>query len=113
VRRDTAGAVAVFATVDHRVSMPEPRIEIVYCTQCRWLPRAAWLAQELLTTFEPDLGEVALVPGAGGVFVVRVDGELVWDRRDQGFPEPVAVKNAVRDRIAPGRDLGHADRPPP
>jgi selenoprotein W-related protein len=107
------GAVAVLATVDHRVSMPEPRIEIVYCTQCRWLPRAAWLAQELLTTFEPDLGEVALVPGAGGVFVVRVDGELVWDRRDQGFPEPVAVKNAVRDRIAPGRDLGHADRPPP
>jgi len=89
--------------------VPAPRIEIEYCTQCRWLPRAAWLAQELLTTFEAEVGEVALVPGTGGVLVVRIDGEVVWDRSDQGFPEPVAVKQAVRDRIAPGRDLGHAE----
>ena len=39
-----------------------PRIEIEYCTQCRWLMRAAWIAQELLTTFEGQIGEVALVP---------------------------------------------------
>ena len=32
-----------------------PRIEIEYCTQCRWLLRAAWMAQELLTTFEKDV----------------------------------------------------------
>ncbi|HVW31371.1 MAG TPA: SelT/SelW/SelH family protein [Acidimicrobiia bacterium] len=86
------------------------RVEIEYCTRCRWLPRAAWLAQELLGTFEADLGEVALVPGSGGVFVVRVAGEVVWDRAAQGFPEPTAVKQAVRDRVAPGRDLGHTDR---
>ncbi|HEY8523535.1 MAG TPA: SelT/SelW/SelH family protein [Acidimicrobiales bacterium] len=86
-----------------------PRIEIEYCTQCRWLPRAAWLAQELLGTFEQELGAVALVPGTGGVLVVRVDGETVWDRRTDGFPEPTALKQAVRDRIDPTRDLGHAD----
>jgi selenoprotein W-related protein len=86
------------------------RVDIEYCTQCRWLPRAAWLAQELLGTFETDLAAVSLVPGTGGVFVVRVDGDVVWDRATQGFPEPVAVKRAVRDRIAPGRDMGHADR---
>ena len=68
------------------------RIEIEYCTQCRWLPRAAWLAQELLTTFETELTELSLKPGTGGVFVVRVDDEVVWDRREQGFPEPTAVK---------------------
>src|SRR5207249_6837 len=62
------------------------RVEIEYCTQCRWLPRAAWLAQELLTTFEAELTELALKPGTGGVFVVRVDDEAVWDRRDGGFP---------------------------
>ena len=89
----------------------EPRLEIEYCTQCRWLPRAAWLAQELLGTFELEVGEVALVPGTGGVMIVRVDGEVVWDRGDQGFPEPTAVKQAVRDRVAPDRDLGHSDRP--
>lgn len=87
------------------------RLQIEYCTQCRWLPRAAWLAQELLGTFDrSELAEVALKPGVGGVFVVRVDGELVWDRRKQGFPEPTAVKRAVRDRVAPGRTLGHAER---
>jgi selenoprotein W-related protein len=91
--------------------MPSPRVEVEYCTQCRWLPRASWLAQELLTTFEHEVGEVALVPGTGGVFTVRVDGETVWDRREQGFPEPTAVKRAVRDRVAPGRNLGHSDGP--
>jgi selenoprotein W-related protein len=89
--------------------MKTARIEIEYCTRCRWLPRAVWLAQELLGTFEADVAEVALVPGTGGVFRVAVDGETVWDRREQGFPEPSAVKRLVRDRVAPGRDLAHVE----
>lgn len=88
-----------------------PRVEIEYCRQCRWMLRAAWLAQELLTTFEIELGEVALVPGTGGVFVVRVNGEEVFSRAEAGrFPESKELKQLVRDRIAPGRDLGHNDR---
>jgi selenoprotein W-related protein len=88
-----------------------PRVDIRYCTQCRWLLRAAWLAQELLTTFEQELGEVALLPGTGGVFEVRVNGELIWSRQEQGrFPEAKEVKQLVRDRIAPQKDLGHSDR---
>ena len=87
-----------------------PRLEIEYCTQCRWLLRAAWLAQELLTTFVDDLGEVALVPGKGGVFEVRLDGETLWSRKAEGrFPEAKEVKQRLRDRIAPGRNLGHSD----
>jgi selenoprotein W-related protein len=89
------------------------RVEIEYCTQCRWLLRAAWLAQELLTTFEAELGEVALVPGSGGVLDVRVDGELIFSRRAQGrFPEAKELKQAIRDRVAPERSLGHSDRDP-
>lgn len=89
-----------------------PRLEIEYCTQCRWLLRAGWTAQELLTTFEHELGEVTLVPGSGGVFTVRLDGEEIWDRREQGgFPELRQLKQLVRDRIAPERELGHSDRP--
>ena len=87
-----------------------PRLEINYCTQCRWLLRAAWLAQELLTTFEAELGEVALVPGTGGVFRIVLDGELLWDRKERGFPELPVLKRLVRDRIAPDRSLGHTDR---
>ena len=88
-----------------------PRIEIEYCTQCRWLLRAAWMAQELLVTFEQEIGEVALVPGTGGIFEVRVDRAPLWSRKEQGrFPDIKELKQLVRDRIAPGRDLGHTDR---
>jgi selenoprotein W-related protein len=90
-----------------------PRVEIRYCTQCRWILRAGWLAQELLSTFATELGEVALVPGTGGVFEVRVDDELIWSRKEQGrFPEAKEIKQRVRDRVAPDRDLGHSDRKP-
>lgn len=69
------------------------------------------MAQELLTTFDARLGEVALVPGTGGVFRVLLDGELLWDRAEHGgFPEVPALKRLVRDRIAPDRSLGHTDR---
>jgi len=93
------------------VTIKEPRLEIEYCTQCRWLLRAGWTAQELLTTFTIELGEVALVPGTGGVFDIRLAGELVWSRKEHGgFPEMAELKQLVRDRIAPERDLGHSDR---
>ena len=88
-----------------------PRLEIEYCTQCRWLNRAAWTAQELLTTFVDDLQEVALVPGKGGVFNVSLDGEMLWNRAEQRrFPELSELKQLVRDRVAPARSLGHSDR---
>ena len=114
--------------------MHRPRLEITYCTQCRWLLRAGWTAQELLTTFPADLGEVALVPGTGGVFTVRLDDDVLWgaavrhgpcaqpsdafgvavpggcdSREHGGFPELSRLKQLVRDRVAPDRGLGHSD----
>ncbi|WP_024586943.1 SelT/SelW/SelH family protein [Aliihoeflea sp. 2WW] len=90
---------------------PRPRIAITYCTQCNWMLRAAWMAQELLSTFGQDLGEVALVPGTGGVFVIALDGQTIWDRKeDGGFPEAKVLKQRVRDVAWPQRDLGHSDR---
>jgi selenoprotein W-related protein len=71
------------------------------------------MAQELLTTFPADLGEVALVPGTGGVFRIRLDDQLLWDRAEQGgFPELPALKQLVRDQVAPDRSLGHSDGHP-
>jgi selenoprotein W-related protein len=88
-----------------------PRVEIEYCIQCRWLLRAAWMAQELLTTFTEELGEVALVPGTNGVFDIRLDGELLWSRAEShSFPDIKQLKQLVRDRIAPTKDLGHSER---
>ena len=88
-----------------------PRIEIEYCTQCRWLLRAAWMAQELLTTFESELGGVLLKPGSGGIFEVRLDGVVIYSRKAEGrFPESKELKQLIRDRIAPDKALGHSDR---
>ncbi len=85
-----------------------PRVEISYCTQCKFLMRAAWLAQELLSTFEQELGEVALRPGAGGIFEVSVDGEVIASNREtKQMPEAPEVKRLLRDRIAPERRIGH------
>lgn len=89
-----------------------PRVEIVYCRQCRWLMRAAWMAQELLNTFEEDLDEVALIPGTGGIFEVRIGNRVIWSRAvEGGFPEIKVLKQRVRDKVAPGKDLGHSDKP--
>ena len=86
----------------------EARIEIEYCTQCRWLMRAGWVAQELLSTFEAEIGEVALIPGNGGVFEVRANGETVWSRKGEGrFPEPKELKQP-----RPGSDSSGAGAGP-
>ena len=91
--------------------MSKSRVEIEYCTQCRWMLRAAWMAEELLTTFQDEIGEIALIPSGGGIFEIRADKELVWGLKAEGrFPEPKEIKQRVRDKIAPGRALGHADR---
>ncbi len=89
-----------------------PVIEITFCRLCGWGLRAGWMAQELLTTFAEEVGSVKLTPDAsGGVFEVRVNEELIWSRKERGrFPESKELKQLVRDRIAPGRALGHSDR---
>jgi len=89
-----------------------PRVTIEYCPKCRWLLRAAWLAQELLTTFQDELGEVALQPArTNGVFEVRVDRAVIFSRATAGrFPEAKELKQLIRDRVAPEKDLGHSER---
>jgi selenoprotein W-related protein len=69
------------------------------------------MAQELLTTFDIKIGEVALIPGTGGVFEVRLRGETIFSRTEQGrFPESKELKQLVRDRITPDMQLGHSDK---
>lgn len=88
------------------------RISIEYCIGCRWMLRAFWNAQELLTTFEKDLDSVTIVPSSSkGIFVVRLNGgSLLWDRKENdGFPSPKELKQVVRDTVTPEKFLGHSD----
>jgi selenoprotein W-related protein len=75
--------------------------------------RAAWMAQELLTTFSDDLHAVQLIPSeVSGRYTIHIDSDLIWDRKREGhFPEPKEIKQRVRDVVAPDRSLGHSDRP--
>ena len=87
------------------------RIHIPSCTQCQWLLRSAWYAQELLSTFGEQLTEVALSPSHGGTFEIWCEDTLLWERkRDGGFPDIKTLKRQVRDQIDPAQDLGHIDR---
>ena len=86
-------------------------LEIEYCTQCRFILRATWMAQELLMTFTDRLSSVVLVPGSGGIFEIRLDGATLFSKKSAGrFPESKEIKQMLRDRIAPGMDLGHSDK---
>jgi selenoprotein W-related protein len=91
-------------------TVPRVPVRIRYCTQCRWLTRAAWLAQELLTTFPTEL-ELTLEPGFGGIFEVELDGAVIFSRAvSRRFPEPKELKQKIRDRVDPARSLGHSDK---
>ncbi|MET0395028.1 MAG: SelT/SelW/SelH family protein [Chitinophagaceae bacterium] len=94
----------------------KPTLIIEYCPRCNWLLRAAYMAQEFLTTFEQDLGGVTLRPSeVNGRFQISTDGDpaqtrRIFDRKEYGgFPEIKELKQLVRDVIAPGKNLGHAD----
>ncbi len=87
-----------------------PRVEIHYCTQCRFVLRANWIAQELLMTFGEKLGELALVPSTGGVFTVLLNEEEIFSRKNAArFPESKELKQLIRDRIEPEMTLGHSE----
>ena len=91
---------------------PKPTLTLEYCTQCKWLLRAAYFAQELLTTFESELGGVTLSPGTGGVFEVRLGIQVLWSRKkEERFPDIKELKQIVRDYIAPEKNLGHSELP--
>ena len=75
-------------------------VEIEYCSDCGWLPRASWLAQELLQTFEADGLAVTLVPGRQGVFEVRNGFDTLFSRAAvERLPDPSEIKKMLRDKF--------------
>lgn len=88
----------------------KPTVAIHYCTQCNWMLRATWMAQELLHSFSDDIAAVTLVPGTGGIFRIETDAGVIWERkRDGGFPDAAELKRRVRDVCFPEKTLGHLE----
>ena len=90
----------------------KPTVTIEYCPKCNWLLRAAYMAQELLTTFADELYGVTLQPSEmGGHYSIRIEGETIFDRKEWGgFPEIKEIKQMVRDKVSPEKSLGHSDK---
>ena len=64
------------------------------------LPNAASLAARLLEEMEDEIGTVEVVTGAGGIFDVHVDGDLVFEKSMLGrYPDPDDVLPLVRDKL--------------
>jgi selenoprotein W-related protein len=91
----------------------KPTITIEYCPKCHWLLRAAYMAQEFLTTFEGDIKSVTLVPSdVNGRYTILINDQKIFDRKEYGgFPEIKELKQIIRDVVAPGKSLGHTDTP--
>ena len=90
----------------------KPTITIEYCPKCGWMLRAAYMAQELLTTFTDDIHGVLLKPaGTAGVYTISVNEEVLYDRKERGgFPEIKELKQLLRDKVNPEKNLGHSDK---
>ena len=94
------------------IVVEKPKIEIEYCTKCRWLLRASWISQELLSTFVNEIGGIILIPSnISGIFEIRYGNDIIWERgKTKGIPDIKGLKQKVRDLIAPNKDLGHIDK---
>lgn len=76
--------------------MPEIEIEIEYCVPCGFLPRAEEVEHALLESLGRRVGSLRLKPGRGGVFQVRVGGELIYDKNADSFDVPEIVRRAEK-----------------
>jgi selenoprotein W-related protein len=94
------------------MNLDKPIVTISYCPKCKWMLRAAYMAQELLSTFENEVGGVLLKPAeVSGEYIISVNEKAIFDRKDSGgFPEIKLLKQLVRDVVSPGKSLGHSDR---
>lgn len=88
----------------------KPKIE--YCPKCGWMLRAAYVAQELLTTFTDDVYGITLVPSEiSGRYQIRIDQSVIFDRKREGrFPEIKELKQLIRDLVNPDKSLGHSEK---
>lgn len=73
-------------------------VEIEYCVPCGFLNRAEEVQHALLSALGEELEAVTLRTGDHGIFVVRADGDVVFDKDDDEYDVDEIVRS-VRDRF--------------
>lgn len=76
-------------------------VEIEYCVPCGHLDRAVSVQREILSELADQVDGVRLVTGGGGDFIVRVDGETVYDKQaaDEAF-DVASLKETIAARAS-------------
>jgi len=99
------------ALYSENINMEKSIIEIEYCIKCKWLNRASWLSQEILSTFSNDIKGVYLIPSKiAGILEIRCDRQVIWERsKEKPIPEIKIIKQKIRNIISPDKNLGHID----
>ena len=73
-------------------------VEIEYCVPCGMADRALTVQEAIVRQFGDRLDRSSLVMGDHGIFVVRVDGELVYDKDEDTFDVDTIVRR-VRSQL--------------
>jgi len=73
-------------------------VEIEYCVPCGFRERALDLQRAVLGSLERELDAISLAMGDHGVFRVRVDDEVVYDK-DESAMDVDAIVREIRDRV--------------
>lgn len=69
-------------------------VEIEYCVPCGFLERAETVEHELLSNFGERIDELTLVTGDHGIFEVRIDGEVIFEKSDDEYDVDEIVRDA-------------------
>ena len=71
-------------------------LEVVYCADCGYWPRTAWMLGELMLDIQHLVSAVTLIPDTKGLFEWKVNGELIFSKAALGrFPELDELRELV------------------
>lgn len=90
-----------------------PNVNVRYCNDSKWMMRANWICQEILSTFQDEVRSVTLIPmrssieEKSGIFEVSISDRIVWNRKKDGKAFHIEeIKSRIRDIVSPDKDLG-------
>ncbi len=61
--------------------MDKYNISIEYCASWNYLPRAASLADELLSNYQHVINDLTLIPSRGGAYEIIVNAHLIYSKK--------------------------------
>ncbi len=85
-----AGIAGYF--IDHGKRQPMTTIEIEYCVPCGMLNRAQDVQEAILRQYGDAVDRVSLVTGDDGIFVVRADDTVVFDKTEDDYDVDAIVR---------------------